>query len=268
MLEFLEDADVLHNLEREPCVLEAVIHDALRVALPLGVHLLRVDVVLLPPKQLLRDRVERLLPRPDFALDVPPRVGHDAAAHRPGAVRALLGFAAVAPQHQFHPVQFRPLLEQRQVVAVDVVAGNHVRVMLCNGGGEAGDDAGFTAVQHLLRDQLAAVMDREAKAEEAAVQQRILDVETEDAQRRGEGLGRCERRGADYGAAPATLLEHLAFDRDAAAEVVIVDVAKMERDVGRQHHQLAGAQPVAQLRHLAGVPHLDPQAVALCTVDP
>ena len=34
--------------------------------------------------------------------------------------------------------------------------------MLCDGGGEAGDYAGFTAVQHLLRNQLAAVMDREA----------------------------------------------------------------------------------------------------------
>ena len=42
----------------------------------------------------------------------------------------------------------------------------------------------------------------------------------------------------------------------------------MERDIGSQYRHLAGTQPVTQLRYLAGVPDLDPQAVAFLSIDP
>ena len=105
MLKLLQHADMLHDFERQTRVLEAVFLYALWITLPLGIHLLRVDVVLLLPEQLLRDGVERFLTWPDFTFDIPPCISDNAAAHRPSAVRPLLRPSAVASQHQFHPVQ-------------------------------------------------------------------------------------------------------------------------------------------------------------------
>ena len=134
-----------------------------------------------------------------------------------------------------HPVLRGPFDEDRQVVSVDVVSGDDVRIQLIDELHEplddlllvAGEDAGLDFARFAVCDP---------DAEDVAVPDRIFDVKAEDPEGGTERVARLEPFRHKEQVCPVSSLRILGrpHDSDGRPEIHIIDEPMLERDVRLQ----------------------------------
>src|SRR5207244_8519487 len=185
----LDPADLLEDPEREVCVVQTISYGLLPVLRPFLVDMTSREFVFSFAEQLTSHIVERLL------LHV------QAQALRPHGPRDVRQDAAVDPPEPLAEVEevrevaceLKPrnaglvgaIDEDGQVVAVDVVSGDDVRVEFMDELDEPFDDLPLAPLKDEGLD-LAGLPVRDADAEDVPVLDAVLDVKAQHAQRRAE----------------------------------------------------------------------------------
>src|SRR3989304_4955546 len=249
-------------------VLHAVLQDLLPVPGPLLLHVDAVHVVLPFPEEQPAHRVEGLLLRAELELHRPPRVRDDAAMGPPEPLPDVADPLAVPGKREVRDaVDPGPLLQDREVVAVDVVPGDHVRVRLRDEVDEPPDDLLLVPGEDVGLD-CAVLPPREAEAEDRGVLDRVLDVKRDHLQLRRERLAGLEPLRLHHEFRGVVPLRRDAVDADARAEVHVVDEPVGERDVRREHPGTVLAGPRPGPGRLPGVLQGHLRARRLAALDP
>ena len=243
----------LEHAQGELGVLEAVLHHALMVGLPLLGDVAPVDVHLLVAEQDAGDELERFLLRSKVASDRPPGVGDDAAGDPPDALAHDAGFAPFPSEGElFHPEGLGPLDQERDVVASDVVARDDVRVLVGHDLLEPLEDGPLVRVaEHEGRRFSPRAVDQTADRVDRTLLDRVLDIKGKDAQGGTERFRRTDvptfaHHDPDHPALSVDLGDLFRFvlrlELYGEPQSLVVEEPMDERDIARQN-----AHPVVRL---------------------
>src|SRR3989454_257172 len=185
----------------------------------------------------------------------PPDVREDAAVDPPEPLAEVEEVREVAGELEpRNPVLRGPIDQHGQVVAVDVVAGDDVRVELVDELDEPFHDLPLVPLEDAGLD-LTGFAVRDADAENVPVLDAVLDVEAQHTQSRSEGFARLEtvRDQEQIGRVPPDRVGFLPVDADRGTEIHVVNEPMLERDVGLQR---SGSIPAGLLAVFGRFPRL------------
>src|SRR2546425_2114596 len=268
----LDATDLLEDPEREIRVIQTISYALLTVLRPFLVDMTPRELVFSLTQQLAAHVVERLLLHVQAQAlrpHGPPHIRQDAAVDPPEALAEVEEVREVACELKpRNPVLRGAIDEDGQVVAVDVVSRDDVRVELM----DELDEPLYDLPLAPLKDEgldLAGLAVRDADAEDVSIRDAVLDVEGEHPQSRAEGVARFEavRDEEQVGRVSPGRIRLLPVDPDRGAEIHVVDEPMLKRDVGLQG---GGPVPPGLLAVFGGLPGLaedDPGARSRLTFE-
>ncbi len=284
VLHLLQHSDALEDAEGQHRVLDAVLDHLVPVGGPLVVDAGGVHVQLVLSQHQLGHVGEPLPLGSQLPLHVPPRVGDDAAVGPPEAVVHLAGLRPVTTDGGGPAVGRQPVVHVRDVVAVYVVARDHVGVVALHRVQEGGQDPLLVVVHQGLGDQVPiwlphgyADAENPPAGEALALRRRVvlegvLYVEGHYLELGLEVLDVLEGLGPHHqiGGVPLgdCLLGLPADDAGAATDVLVVHEPHREGDVGGQDRQAELLHAAPELGDLEGEPDDHPNAVPLLALVP
>src|SRR5437867_3830997 len=185
----------------------------------------------------------------------PPDVRQDAAVDAPEPLAEVEEVREVPRELEpRNPILGGAIDEHGEVVPVDVVSGDDVRVEFVNELDESLDDLPLVPLEDDGLDRAGFAV-RDADAEDVPVLDAVLDVEAQHAQGRAEGIARletvCDEK--EIGRVLPGRRRLGPMDADRGAEIHVVDEPMLERDVGLQR---SGAVPPRLLAVFGRLPRL------------